>query len=120
MGEWLTMGVDKPEIGKTYVVVTLEGLYQIKRYVKGYVTDYQQLTADLSYKPYGYTGKTDEGFIPTTGWCGRKSKKVMFFYELPTLPEIMNDANRLHAKIAILEAEAKRLKKQLREGGINA
>lgn len=115
MGKWLTVGVDKPEIGKTYVVLTSDGKYQIRRWVKGYVDDYNSLTEDLSHKPYKSTGEIEEGFITVGGWIGRKSNKVLYFYELPTLPQELEGDKRVRAKIAMLEAETKRLKKQLKE-----
>lgn len=113
--EWLTMGVDKPEVGKTYIVFMADGNYRLKRYVKGYVMDHNNITADLSFKPYNWKGETDEAFISTDGWCGRRSNKVLFFLELPMLPKEVLAINKLKAKIAMLEAETRRLKDQLKE-----
>ena len=114
MKEWMSIGTDKPEVGKTYIVLTLDGQYQIKRYVKGFTTAFNQLTADLSLRPHdNKNGETDEGFISPTGWYGRKSTKVMLFYELPAVPEALQETTKKRAKIVALEAEVRRLKKQL-------
>lgn len=114
MKEWMSMETDKPEVGKTYIVLTLDGQIQIRRYVKGFTTGFNQLTADLSHRPHdNKDGETDEGFISPTGWYGRKSTKVVLFYELPAVPEPLKEAAKKKAKIVALEAEVRRLKKQL-------
>ena len=108
------MGKDKPEIDKIYIIYTTDGKYQIRRYVKGYVSGCG-LTADLSLLPYKCKGEIDEGFITLGGWIGRKSDKVACFLELPQIPKEFELHNSLSLKIAKYEAEIQRLKKQLKE-----
>lgn len=117
MKEWMTIGIDKPEVGKSYIVLTLDGQYQLKRYVKGYTTEFNQLTEDLSRRPPdNKDGEIEEGFIPVAGgWYGRKSSNVALFCELPAVPEALKEKAQKRAKIAALKAEVRRLEKQLKE-----
>lgn len=115
--EWKCMLTDKPEIGKTYVVLNNQGTYSVKRYVRGYQMDYNQITEDLRFKPTYSSGEIVEGFITIGGWYGRKINDPLFFMELPPCPELSTEERTiwqirsLEKRLTVLEAKVKEKQK---------
>lgn len=111
--EWKRIGEGSLEIGNYYLVVTDEGKYQVRRYVRGWTRPGNMLTEDLSIKPSGDTW-IDEGFIACGGPMGRKTRNPLFYTEIPELPEL-TEAEKIKSEISRLKARLYQIEKE--EGG---
>ena len=96
--EWTAVWDKRPEVGKNYLTYSADGRLVIKQYNKLYPIRncdglYQKSQYSIGH-PYRKEDDPEDyilDFVTIGGWCGRRSKKVLYYMELPPLPERHED-----------------------------